>query len=238
MENRHVDDLVAAYALGALEPAEVDAVERHLEECDACRTLIDQARGSAELLLYAAPQVMPAPSLRGQLFARIAQERGVMARDEGAPDTSEVQSEPARGRLARLLDALRLAPADRTSALLRDLLADPQVLIWPTHGTDDAPGASGRFIVSSRWREAVLVASGLRRPDPGRAYQVWLLRAGQPQPNALFGVDRAGVGYGIVHVDAPWGHFDTIAVTPEPQGGSPAPTGPIVLAGSLVNAAH
>jgi anti-sigma-K factor RskA len=84
----------------------------------------------------------------------------------------------------------------------------------------------------------VLVASGLRRPDAARAYQVWLLRDGQPRPNALFGVNRAGVGSGIVHVDVPWGTFDTIAVTPEPLGGSPAPTGPIVLAGSLVNEAN
>jgi anti-sigma-K factor RskA len=240
MENRHVDDLVAAYALGALEPAEVDAVERHLQACEACRALLDQARGSVELLLFAAPQVTPPPSLRRQLLARVAQEKAAVTRDEGALDTSEVQSEPTRGRMARLLDALRLAPApaSRTGALLRDLLADPQVLIVTTPGTDDAPGASGRFIVSSRRREAVLVASGLRRPDPGRAYQVWLLRGGQPRPNALFGVNRAGVGYGIVHFDVPWGTFDTVAVTPEPQGGSPAPTGPIVLSGSLVNAAN
>jgi anti-sigma-K factor RskA len=246
MENKHVDDLVDAYALGALEPDEVDVVERHLQTCHACQALVAEARRASELLLYAAPQVAPPAALRGRVLARIAEEKAATARDgtaESAAATVQPEPQPPvaadRGPFQRLLAALRNepAPAGEADALLRDLLADPQVVIWPTNGTEAEPGASGRLVVSPRRRDAVFVASGLRRPEAGKAYQVWLLRGGQPLPNALFAVNRAGVGAGIVHANEPWPAFDTVAVTPEPLGGSPAPTGPIVLAGALTQQA-
>lgn len=244
MQNNHVDDLVDAYALGALEPDEVDAVERHLEECAACRALADEARRNAQLLLYAAPPAEPPASLRGRLLARIAQEKADMATGRatlsgGSTPDPEVDSERARGPFRKLLQAIRNEPAtaDNTGLALRDLLADPQVEIWPVAGTNDAPGASARLVTSPRRRDGVLIASGLRRPTTGMAYQIWLLRGGQPVPNTLFTVNRSGVGAGIVRADEPWHDFDTVAVTPEPTSGSPAPTGPIVLAGSLVTRA-
>ena len=40
-QDAHVDNLIDAYALGALEPDEVALVERHLPTCDACQALLD-----------------------------------------------------------------------------------------------------------------------------------------------------------------------------------------------------
>ncbi|HZC06428.1 MAG TPA: anti-sigma factor [Ktedonobacterales bacterium] len=257
MMNGHVDDLVDAYALGALEPDEVDAVERHLETCSACRALAQDARRNAESLWLTTPQVAPPASLRNRVLARIAQEKAATgigaavdsansapARDEHArepdSDTAPEPAPPARGAFRRLTQALwgEQATDERAaSALLRDLLADPQSIVWPVAGTPEAPQASARFVVSRNRRDGVIVTNGLRRPGAGKAYQVWLLRGGQPLPNALFLVNRSGVGASIVHADEPWRDFDTVAVTPEPMGGSPAPSGPIVLAGSLVERA-
>lgn len=243
MLNGHVDDLVDAYALGALEPDEVDAVERHLETCPDCQILAVEARRAAELLWLAAPPVTPPVSLRGRVLARIAQEKAAMSPTPAAsPADASGDTEPALGAasaggpLGRLARALRggSAPQEAVAGnLLRDLLADPQCVILPVAGTGEAPQARARFVVSRDRRDAVLVASGLRQPGTGKAYQVWLLRGGKPAPNTLFTVNRTGVGAGIVHASAPWGEFDTVAVTPEPAGGSPAPTGPILLAGAL-----
>lgn len=274
MQNRHVDDLIDAYALGALEPDEVEAVERHLEGCESCRSLVEDARRRADLLLYAVPSTPPPPSLRARLMERIAAEKrsGSTGRVGGAGDAGGVgggasetlhaadvspnaaspagstatthaaspAAEPAApappGYFGRVLRALRgRAPFEEHAAgdLLRDLLADPECVVWPVAGTEAAPEASARFVTSRNRRDAVFVASGLQPPGAGKAYQVWLLRGGQPLPNTLFEVGRAGVGAGIVHADAAWGDFDTVAVTPEPAGGSPAPTGSIVLAGAL-----
>lgn len=238
-----MDDLVDAYALGALDTDEVDAVERHLADCASCQALVDAARASAEALLYAVPQVEPPPSLRGRLLSRIAQEKVATSRDvlEAGRESHRQGDMPAerdgsgRSGFRRLLSALRgePSPVGYAGELLRDLLADPSVAIWPIAGTADAPGARGRFVASGRRREGVLVVTGLRQPTIGNAYQVWLLRSGQPQPNALFTIDRSGIGSGVVRSEQPWNVFDTIAVTMEPREGSPAPTGSIVLAGGL-----
>lgn len=248
MQNRHVDDLVDAYALGALEPDEVDAVERHLEGCEDCRTLADAARRRVDLLLQVVPPVVPPPALRAHVLERIAAEKAAasggatsVARDNEPPHGAGVPSdEPSPAQqsyLGRVLRALRgkLVPDEHAAGdLLRNLLADPHSIIWPVAGTEEAPQANGRLVVAPDRQDAVFVASGLRRPAAGKVYQVWLLRGGQPLPNALFAVDHAGVGASIVRAGTPWREFDTVAVTPEPEGGSPAPTGPIVLAGSLV----
>ena len=243
MQNRHIDDLVDAYVLGALEGDDVDTVERHLEGCSSCQALVSDAQQSAELLLYAAPQVAPPASLRSRVLARIAEEKAATSRGDVPPNedhTPEPEPEPSYGPFRRLLHALRgeSAPAGYSGAMLRDLLADPQCIVWQVAGTDAAPGAHARLVASPGRRAGVLVAGGLRHPGAGNVYQVWLLRGGQPVPNSLFTVNHAGAGAGIVRADEPWHNFDTLAVTPEPEGGSPAPTGPIVLAGSLAEQAR
>jgi anti-sigma-K factor RskA len=236
---RHVDDLVDAYALGALEPDEVDVVERHLETCGSCRALAAQAQRTTDLLLYAAPPATPPPSLRARVLGRIAAEKAELSADHvppaGGERTSDSELEPEQRAFGRLLRALRggSSAGEDAGALLRDLLAEPDCTIRLVSGTAEMPEANARLVVSAHRPVGVLVASGLPRPGAGRAYQVWLLRGGQPLPNAVFDVSRSGVGAGIVRTHGPWHAYETVAVTPEPKGGSPAPTGPIVLAGSL-----
>jgi anti-sigma-K factor RskA len=79
----------------------------------------------------------------------------------------------------------------------------------------------------------VLVTNGLHAPAAGQAYQVWFLSGGQLVPNSLFTVGRAGQAASVLRVGTPLQRYDNVAVTPEPFGGSPAPTSHIVLAGSL-----
>ncbi|MBA3825090.1 MAG: zf-HC2 domain-containing protein, partial [Ktedonobacterales bacterium] len=70
-ENRHIDDLLDAYALGALEPYEVAEVEAHLEGCASCRQSAARARATAQHLLLAAPAVQPPAALRAKVLARV-----------------------------------------------------------------------------------------------------------------------------------------------------------------------
>jgi hypothetical protein len=260
MAIEHVTNLIDAYALGALEPDEVDMVESHLEGCEECRAYARRAYATAnQLLLYlAAPTATPPPSLRERTLARVR----AAAEADAQPDTPLAQpridingqSTPPTGQtrqttdagasnpFARILRGLlgaaggESAPGAQSSqadALLRELLADPDCVIWPVGGTDDAPHASGRLIGSRARRRAVLFTSGLRNPGATREYQVWFLAGGKPQPNTLFTIDRAGHSLSVVRAAAPLNNFDTVAVTPEPAGGSPGPTGPIVLVGQL-----
>ncbi len=69
----HVEDQAAAFALGALEPDEAAAVERHAAGCPRCARAIESARRTTAVLPFLAPPVSPAPDVKAALFARIAQ---------------------------------------------------------------------------------------------------------------------------------------------------------------------
>jgi anti-sigma-K factor RskA len=60
---------------------------------------------------------------------------------------------------------------------------------------------------------------------------VWVIRNGQPASAAVL---RPGAeGQQKVELEQPLSGAQTVAVSVEPAGGSPSPTGPIVLAGNL-----
>jgi hypothetical protein len=71
--DRHVVDQAAAYALGALEPDEVDAVEWHIAACPRCARAVQAARQTTAMLPFVAPPAVPPPDVKVALFARIAQ---------------------------------------------------------------------------------------------------------------------------------------------------------------------
>lgn len=68
----HVEDLAAAYALGALEEAEKAAVDAHIRVCPECERAVEDALATAGMLVYMAPQVQPSVATKAALFARVA----------------------------------------------------------------------------------------------------------------------------------------------------------------------
>lgn len=68
----HVDDLAAAYALGALEEAEKAAIDAHTRVCPACERAVEDALATAGMLVYLAPQQQPSVASKAALFARVA----------------------------------------------------------------------------------------------------------------------------------------------------------------------
>lgn len=262
----HVTDLIPAYALGALEPDEVDVVERHIEVCTACDDEATRAAQVADMLL-AAPLIDPATpatdaplSLRQRVLDHVRALQ-TTRHQEPSPEPSqeagqEAGQEPhARrtpGHIQRFIRTIFGQPVDGaddgeegvTPALfhptgdseldrvLLDLLLDPTFAVYGAPGAAE-PGAFARLITASDKHHAALLASGLPAPAHGHAYQIWLLRDGQPVPNALFTTDAHGRGASLVRASGPVTAYDTVAITLEPAGGSPGPTGPVLLAGSL-----
>ncbi|HEX9109806.1 MAG TPA: anti-sigma factor, partial [Longimicrobiales bacterium] len=136
------------------------------------------------------------------------------------------------GLLGRIFRGRR-GGADHAAERLAQLLATPGSAVWEVAGTAEAPQATARLVGLPNGRDAVLVTAGLHRLPAGSAYQVWFLRGGQPLPNATFHVGHDGVARQIVHAPGPLRDYEVVAITPEPAGGSIAPTGPIVLAGQI-----
>jgi anti-sigma-K factor RskA len=100
-------------------------------------------------------------------------------------------------------------------------------------GKENATASTARAYWSPT-RGLLIVANDLPMPPPGRIYQVWVIGGGKPFSAGLLGEQSAGRG--MLIAPPPSGIAPgavTVAVTDEPPGGLPAPTGDIRLAGSI-----
>ncbi len=95
-------------------------------------------------------------------------------------------------------------------------------------GVSPADAARARVYVSPT-RGLFLAAEALPRLADGRVYQLWSIVKGVPVSGGVFALDESGQAQ--VLADAPPGPVDAFAVTLEPAGGVPAPTGDKVLLG-------
>lgn len=97
-------------------------------------------------------------------------------------------------------------------------------------GLEETPEAGGATFVDPRTRRAVFHAYGLPPAPPGKTYQLWWIAAGKPVSAGIFEVDDTGTASLEIAGDPP-PDVDLWAVTVEPAGGVPQPTGAMVLKG-------
>ena len=107
------------------------------------------------------------------------------------------------------------------------------VLSSPDAVTVDLEGEVGgtlRVVYSESRDQAVLVGSGLDEVGADRTYQLWTVSGTEPSSAGVFLPGDEGEVESSV--TAPGVSPDAWAVTVEPEGGSPAPTGDIIFQGS------
>ena len=128
---------------------------------------------------------------------------------------------------SRIADAQSVA--DRLTREL-SVLSAPDVVRVDLQGQPAAPAASGR-VHWSRSRGATFTAANLPPLDAGRVYQLWFVTAGPPVSATLVTPD--GTGRAEAVMASPAGVEPTaFALTVEPAGGSPGPTGAMFLVGA------
>ena len=230
-------DSAAAYLLGALPEADVEAFERHLVACPACLEQVDELTPAAHALPVSVQPLTPPAELKSRIMAEVEREAELLA---AAGPGADRPPAPARRRRRWNFSLPRLAPVATAAALLLAGVAigfgssrlggDPEGrTVTATVDAARAPGADASLEVSGD--QATLVARGLPSPPSGRVYQVWLKRPGRaPQPtSALF--MPSGEGAATATVPGPLDDVEQVLVTAEPAGGSPSPTRqPLVVA--------
>ncbi|MEO6866359.1 MAG: anti-sigma factor [Gemmatimonadaceae bacterium] len=79
----------------------------------------------------------------------------------------------------------------------------------------------------------IMYASNLKNPPAGKTYQVWLIARGGAAPVSAGTFMPDSTGSAVMTAKHPMqpGTLSRIAVTEEPDGGMPAPTGPVVFSG-------
>jgi len=231
----------AGYVLGSLDVHERREFESHLVECVECAAEVASLRPVVAALATAVPQVTPRAEVRDRVL-------GSGAGLKTSPYTfHERKSSPAlvwlplaaaiviavgaavyAARLQRQVADLqaRFDQAQSTTAVL----AAPDLARIDLQGQAVAPGARARALWS-RSRGLVFTAANLPPAPAGKAYQVWVVTAQAPVSAGLLTTDPAGGGSQYYMTPADIAPPVAVAVTLEPSGGVPAPTGEKYLVG-------
>ena len=223
----HCGEDVAAYALGALEPAEAEAFTTHLRSCTVCRDELEAFQQVIDLLPMTAPAFKASPKLRRRIRRALADEPHPTIADDSRGASRQ------RTRLPRWLPRPVLGVAAGLAVIAVALVI---VLSGGGAGTRvvqarvTGHGSASLKISSSRTE---LVVQHFAPPPSGKIYEIWLVHGKRaPQPtNALFDVNAAGNS----EVDVPGSlqGVSQVLVTPEPPGGSKVPTHAPVIAAQL-----
>jgi anti-sigma-K factor RskA len=230
-DHDHYRENIAAYALGALEPDEVAALERHIEECEGCRSELRWLAPAARSLPESVARLEPPRQLRRRLM------------DEVRADARAVAGDGARSIGQRPVSWKRRLGSDRlgwqplaglaVAALAVAGLVGYQLGSDGSGGNGEtttivagqAPGVTARMVREGD--RGTLSLDNVKPLPQGRVLEAWVRRDGEVEPvPALFVPDSEGRAATTI---ADLKGVNTVMVTSEPNGGSEAPTSkPIV----------
>jgi len=219
-EQRDCHGDAAAYALGALEPEEVEEFRRHLASCVVCRDELAAFQQVADSLPMSASQYEAPRGLRRRVV------RAVRAQQAAASER------PARA-LRSPIPIRQLAIAAAAVVVVGLALVAGIELGSGGSGTRLIPAVIGSADVRLSGGHGELIVHRLAPPPPGQIYQLWLQHGHQsPSPTCtLFSVTSAGgadVGLpGDLH------GVRAVLVTAEPAGGTQVPTHAPVIEAQL-----
>src|SRR5204863_9367992 len=106
---------------------------------------------------------------------------------------------------------------------------DPATHVVSLTGLKPSPAAVGRVVWNPR-AGGLFVAADLPRAPAGKTYELWAIAGGKPFPAGVFTVGPDGRGTVRVTPIVGVASVDVFAVTLEPAGGVPSPTGEMYLA--------
>ena len=253
--DRHVEfaGKLDAYVLGQLSEREAREVEAHLHVCDVCTAEVRELNAALEGMAESVAPVVPSAELRDRVLAAVAATPQDTLRVERLSETtpsrrSWISFVPlaaaamlllAVGIVAFRVDQSRRQLLDRVALyaaqtdLALSILTAGDMREVPLAGRENAVATAARAYVSPT-RGLLVVADRLPAPPPGRAYQVWVIEGTKPVSAGMLGEEPGGRGMLIVTPPkAGMGSSVTVAVTDEPPGGRPEPSGTIRLAGSI-----
>jgi anti-sigma-K factor RskA len=248
------------YALGAFDGDERVEFDAHLASCESCKAKLAEAQGRMAMLALAAPAASPSPGAKERLMRQVLaigqgpigtvphlrseKPEGIFARWWGL-------LLPVAGAfaLASVLLWLRNEQLDRQIAELHITVEQQQKQIMQAHEIAELMTARDTVVVSLavqknqpegtarvlyNARRGMLVYDGRLAPTASdKSYQLWLVPMnGVPISAGVFNPAKGEMN-SIVAKVPPGTAAKAFAVTLEPAGGMPAPTGPMILVGPV-----
>ena len=242
MVHEDYKEMIPARALSALDAAEAQALDGHLENCAECRKDLDEWQATASALALGADAVEPSPKVRERILDEVR-------KDLKPPAVVPFPASPRNfwssfgplGAIAAVVlftaFLMGLAVLWRQNKELRrdleqsrefvELVTTPGAIVTELKPTDTSDGATAKIAYDTRGR-AILLANNLPKTPPGKVYQLWFISQAKPLPGETFTPDKNGQG--VLKEQVPVEAISpSFAITVEPAGGSTAPTSPIYL---------
>jgi anti-sigma-K factor RskA len=220
-------DLLAAYALDALDDDERERFERHLADCEECTDQLALLREPVAALAYAAEGPVPRNELRDRIIegARAEPRAAVIKLPRRNWALGAVAGVAAAA--AALAIGLGLWANSLSNSLDRERSANSPVLKLLEENATTKPliGANGSLIVAKSGQAGLLVC-GLAGAPSAKTYEAWVISGKSPVPAGLF---RGGNGCSSLLLTQRVPKNATVAVTLERAGGATSPTLPILF---------
>jgi anti-sigma-K factor RskA len=219
------DDLVA-FALGALQPREEQAIEAHTPGCARCTRELEALVPAVAVLGESVEQHEPPPELRERVLSVVRSEAAASRRGETEPTKPRRERGGLPGFLLRpavALATLAVIAAGVAGYLVRDTGGgggETTVAVQPAQA-----GIGGSLVVGDD--SSTLDLHGMKQLSGGEVYQVWVAKGTSLRPSSDFVPDSAGRAMTAVE-----GHLDKgtqVMVTRESGPGHTTPTPPILL---------
>lgn len=231
--------------------------------CPRCVGELASARTISGLVALSAPPVAPSPAVKERLMKHVADSKVVPFRGGpssspqagarrwpafaigallAASVTAIVILIPARREVDALRDHLAAARESahtleirvaRAEAALRSM-GSPATRMTALEAAGPHPGAAGRLFWDESKGTWHVFFAHMKPTEPGRTYELWFVTADQRKvPAGTFDVGADGDASLVVTPPKDLGAIALAAVTEEPSGGVPQPTGAILLVGKL-----
>lgn len=245
-----IRQLIPDHAFGLTDPQETHLVESNLAYCpEAAEQLADFRQIQAEMRA-SVTQIEPPAQLGERLIAAIA-----------APTaTAQPRQQPFR-RVSLIAAAAVIAliitntywlirvndlarRQSELAAVIAGLQSDQQNNAFVLTGTSDLrwvrlppsqqnKDASAFLMWNAESKIGLLYARGFPKLVAGKTYQLWLTRGEEIVSAGTFQVDGQGNGALLFHILQPIDKYTWARITTEPENGSKAPTGLVVVIGKI-----
>jgi anti-sigma-K factor RskA len=219
-------ELIAGYALDALEPADRARAKELLERSEEAREELRTLTETTAAMATAVSGPAPPPELRERILQSARDDRQTVVPLESRRRPRLV---PVLGVAAAVAAVVAVAlgiwgfsvssDLDESRAALAQARAAATVLASPDARTVGLEQGNGSLVVSGS--EAVLVLNDIEGAPQGKTWEVWVLDGETPVRAGLF---AGGQARDVVPVEEGVGPGAQVLVTLEPSGGVDAPT--------------
>jgi anti-sigma-K factor RskA len=249
-----LQETAALYAVGALPESERTAFVRHLEEdgCRVCQDEVRELKAAGDLLTFSLPLNQPSENVHKRLMEQARAAAPAPRRPRWSLWAAVLSGLTAvaassilvvvmndNTELRRLANSLSARVSQLESQLTQQrvrytMLTSPQVQVVNLAGQGANSNASGRIFWDKSKRRWLFYTANLAPVTSDKTYQLWFVpKAGNPVSASVFNTDQNGAAEVDIPVPQSIDELKAAAVTTEPAGGLPQPSGAFALLGAF-----